>query len=72
MNMQPRFEAVFYEGEYGERMPEWCVVEWTHFTSSSRSGSTVQSFAACDEQEAKELAWVLQEAYNLEFFANYG
>jgi hypothetical protein len=72
MNMQPRFEAVFYEGEYGERMPCWDVVEWTHIKSTLRAGSTVKSFPACDEKEAKELAWVLQEEYNLEFYANYG
>ena len=55
------FEAVFYEGEQGERMPSWDVVEWTNInpTNGSRSGKTVQQFDY--EEDAVECAIKLNE-----------
>lgn len=70
--MSARFEAVFHEGEYGESMPEWHVVEWTYTNpvNGARSGHNVQKFDY--EDDAQELANVLQENYNMEFYAECG
>jgi hypothetical protein len=70
---QARFEAVWYDEEYGERLSEWCVVEWTstNHVTGARSGRTVKSFTDFRypdaEELAVELARVLQEEYNIEF-----
>lgn len=70
--MLPRFEAIYYEGEFNERMPAWQVIEWTSHNpaNGARSGRTVESFDYQDQ--ARELAYVLQENYNREFFDNHG
>jgi len=67
--MTSRFEAVFHEGEYGESMCEWRVIEWTYTNpvNGARSGHKVETFDY--EDDAQELANVLQEEYNIEFFA---
>ena len=72
MQTSPRFQAVFHEGEYGERMPSWDVVEWiyTNTVNGARSGRTVESFDR--EEQAEELAAVLQQQYNMEFHSNFG
>lgn len=71
--MSPRFEAVYFEGEYGERMPSWDVIEWTSFgANGSRSGKTIESFYVDQEYMARELVEVLQENYNMEFYAECG
>jgi hypothetical protein len=58
------FEAVFHEGEYGERMPEWAVIEWTYTNpvNGARSGHTVQTFDY--EEDAVEYAAKLNEQSN--------
>ena len=71
--MSPRFEAVYYEGEYEERSPSWNVVEWTSISvNGSRSGRTIESFYADQEEAAQEFARVLQQEYNMEFYAECG
>ena len=72
MKTSPRFEAVFYEGEQDERMPSWDVVEWTNVNpvNGARSGRTVRQFDY--EEDAQELAKVLQENYNMEFQSKFG
>jgi GH35 family endo-1,4-beta-xylanase len=72
--MTARFEAVFLAGEYAERMDSWDVVEWisTH-PNGARHGKTVKSFYEWyGEEEAKELAAVLQEEYNRSFYNELG
>lgn len=67
-----RFEAVLYEGEVDERLPEWRVVEWTYVNTETGAKSGRSVFRTYDmengEQEAKELAGYLQDAYNLELY----
>lgn len=72
MQTSPRFQAVFFDGEYGERQPSWDVIEWTYTNpvNGARSGHTVESFDY--ENDAQELAGVLQENYNMEFHSNFG
>ena len=62
--MLAKFEAVFHEGEYGESMPEWAVIEWTYTNpvNGARSGHTVQTFDY--EEEAVEYAAKLNEQSN--------
>lgn len=64
----PRFEAVYREGEPNERAPEWEVVEWTRVNpkNGARSGRRVESWlesAVNAEQQAKDLADRLQQEY---------
>lgn len=68
-----RFEASFFPGE-DDRMPSWDVVEWCHNDGcGNRIGRKVESFySATAEQDAKQLTKVLQESYNLEFYAEFG
>jgi hypothetical protein len=70
-----RFEASFYPGEDNERLPEWCVVEWTYINpeNGSKSGNTVwKTYDMMNgEAEAKEMAAILQHAYNLEFAVEF-
>lgn len=58
-----KFEAVYYEGEDNERLPEWRVIEWD---ASRKIGSTIQSFynMCTGEADAKFLASVLQQAHD--------
>ena len=71
--MLSRFEAVYFEGEYGERQPSWNVVEWiSSSVNGSRSGRTIESFYVDQEDMARELVEVLQEEYNMEFYAECG
>ena len=71
-----RFEASFYPGEDNERLPEWKVVEWTYVNTDngSKSGRTVWKTYDLEngEKEANEMAWLLQEEYNQEFYAEFG
>lgn len=66
-----RFEAFFYPGEDDERLPEWCVVEWTYVNpeTGAKSGDTVwKTYDMIDgEREAHEMAAILQHEYNLRF-----
>lgn len=77
---EARFEAVFHEFDecYSGR-GTWDVVEWTKtHPNGGRSGHTVwhgessydNDFRA--KEKAKEMAWILQEEYNLEFFDHFG
>lgn len=67
----PRFEASYYPGEDGERLPEWRVVEWTYVNpeTSAKSGNTVwKSYDMMfGERDANEMAHWMQEVYNWEF-----
>jgi predicted AAA+ superfamily ATPase len=72
---QARFEAVWYEGEMNERCSEWQVVEWNKtYPNGGRSGRCVKSFPDdfAGERDAREIAVVLQEEYNIEFYTNFG
>ena len=66
-----RFEASYYPGEDGERLPEWRVVEWTYVNpeNGSKMGNTVwKSYDMMNgEREANEMAAILQHEYNLRF-----
>lgn len=70
-----RFEASFYPGEDGERLPEWHVVEWTYVnpTNGSKSGRT--AWKTYDmiggEAAAKEMAAIMQHEYNMEFASEF-
>lgn len=67
-----KFEAVYYEGEWGERLPSWDVVCWNApQANGSRMGSVVEKFGPAGEAEARELAWVLQHEYDAEFAAEF-
>lgn len=72
--MSARFEAVFYEGEPDERLPEWHVVEWTFVNpeTGAKLGNKVARFWEDEGDEAKALASDLQQAYNMEFYAEFG
>lgn len=71
-----RFEASYYPGEDNERLPEWTVVEWTYVNpeNGSKCGKTVWKTYDMEsgEKEAKEMAWLLQEEYNRDFYAEFG
>lgn len=71
--MSVRFEAVFYEGEPNERLPEWHVVEWTYVNpeTGGKTGTKVARFWEDEGTKAQELAATLQEAYNIEFAENF-
>ena len=72
--MSARFEAVFYDGEPDERLPEWHVVEWTYVNpeTGAKCGNKVAIFSEYDGDKAIELAAVLQHEYNMEFHAEFG
>lgn len=65
-----RFEAVLYDGEDGERLPEWQVVEWTfvNLENGAKSGRTVWKTIDMEdgEEDANKIAAIMQEAYNRE------
>ena len=65
-----RFEAVLYDGEPDERLPEWCVVEWNYINpeTGAKSGKTVWKTydMVWGEQEAKDRAYQLQQVYDWE------
>lgn len=64
-----RFEAVFYEGEDDERLPEWQVVEWTvDDGKGNRAGKTIWKTydLVFGEQDAKDRAYHLQQVYDWE------
>jgi hypothetical protein len=71
-----RFEVSYYEGEFNERAPGWSVIEWTGVSPHTgvMSGRTVELFedSPYGERQARELAGILQEAYNIDFHANFG
>ena len=52
-----RFEAVYYEEEYGERSARWEVIEWVNINSKtgSKSGHSVKTFRVDEEHLAREL-----------------
>ena len=66
-----RFEASYYPGEDGERLPEWHVVEWTNVNpeTGAKSGDIVwKSYDMMfGERDAKDMAHWMQEVYNWEF-----
>ena len=66
-----RFEASYYEGEPNERLPEWHVVEWTYENpeTGAKSGDTVWKTYDMEfgEQDAKDMAYWMQQVYNWEF-----
>ena len=66
-----RFEAVYYEGEQDERLPEWRVVEWTIVNPETGGKVGKTHWKTYDmefgEREAKEKAYWMQEVYNWEF-----
>ena len=71
-----RFEAYYYDGEPNERLPEWRVVEWTYVNTETGAKSGRSVFRTYDlengEREANERAKILQDAYNLEFYNEFG
>lgn len=71
--MSARFEAVFYEGEVDERLPEWHVVEWTYVNpeTGGKIGNKVARFWEDEGDKAAELAAVLQDEYNMEFARDF-
>ena len=71
--MSARFEAVFYDGEPDERLPEWHVVEWTFVNpeTGGKIGNKVAKFDEYDGDKAIELATVLQHEYNMTFAAEF-
>lgn len=66
-----RFEASYYPGEDGERLPEWHVVEWTWVNqqTGAKGGDVVWKTYDMEngEREAQEMAAILQHEYNMEF-----
>lgn len=66
-----RFEASYYPGEDGERLPEWQVVEWTVVNpeTGGKVGKTHWKTydMAFGEQDAKDMAYWMQQVYNWEF-----
>lgn len=68
--MSNRFEAVLYDGEPDERLPEWQVVEWTYIGEyGSKSGKVVWKTYDMEfgERDAKDIAYHMQQVYNWEF-----
>lgn len=65
-----RFEAVLYDGEVDERLPEWQVVEWTYVNheTGAKSGKTAWKTydMAFGEQDAKDMAYWMQQVYDWE------
>lgn len=66
-----RFEAVLYEGEVDERLPEWHVVKWNvvNKETGARMGKTHWKTYDMEfgEQDAKDMAYWMQQVYNWEF-----
>ena len=64
-----RFEAVYYDGEPNERLPEWNVIEWTVQKNGTKFGKIVYQTLDLVNGEAmcKEMAEVCQAEYNLRF-----
>lgn len=71
--MSARFEAVFHDGEPDERLPEWHVVEWTYVNpeTGGKIGNKVARFWEDEGDKAMALASDLQQAYNMEFAAEF-
>ena len=70
VNNMARYEAVLYEGEDDERLPEWTVVEWSADDGhGNRAGKVVWKTydMVFGEQDAKDRAYHLQQVYNWEF-----
>lgn len=63
-----RFEAVYYDGEDNERLPEWRVVEWNRYTGKT-VWYTYDMFNG--EAKAKEEAQARQEEYNHRFYSEF-
>ena len=64
-----RYEVVYFDGE-DDRQPSWDVVEWYKNDNGVRMGKVVERYEY-DEQAAHHHCQVLQEAYNLEFYAEF-
>jgi hypothetical protein len=61
-----RFEAVWHEGEYGESMESWNVIEWTYTNTENgaRAGRKVAEFYDWyGEEQAHTQAAQLQAEY---------
>lgn len=71
--MSARFEAVFYDEEPNERLAEWHVVEWTFVNpeTGAKIGNKIARFWEDEGDVAKNLASDLQQAYNMEFAAEF-
>lgn len=66
-----RFEASYYPGEDGERMPEWHVVEWDYVNpeTGAKTGKIVWKTYDLEfgEHSANEMAMIMQHEYNVRF-----
>lgn len=69
--MQPRFEAVYNPGS-ADQYAEWHVVEWMIDAQGERQGRVVERFGDCSGALARAEAGLLQQAYNREFYDNFG
>jgi len=65
-----RFTVEYYPGE-DDRQSSWDVVEWYQENNGVRMGRVAGRFEY-DEEAAHQLCGVLQEAYNLEFYSEFG
>ena len=59
--MGHNYEAVFFDGEPDERLPEWHVVKWDSIKGGNKLGHKVAAFYQDDEAEAKALADLLNK-----------
>jgi hypothetical protein len=59
--MKHNYEAVFFDGEPDERLPEWHVVKWDNIKGGNKLGHKVAAFYQDDEAEAKALADLLNK-----------
>ena len=59
--MKHNYEAVFFDGEPDERLPEWHVVKWDNIKGGNKLGHKVAAFYQDGEAEAKALANLLNK-----------
>ena len=59
--MKHNYEAVFFDGEPDERLPEWHVVKWDNIKGGNKFGHKVAAFYQDDEAEAKAFADLLNK-----------
>lgn len=66
-----RFEAHYREGESGDRLPEWIVVEFGPYVDrdGTRIGDVVWKTTDMEfgKQDASDMAYWMQQVYNWEF-----
>lgn len=69
--MSSKFQAIFVPAT-DQQFAEWHVVEWVTEKSGDARSVILTRFGDCSGALAREEAGLLQEAYNRDFYRNFG